>query len=159
VSTAAEVLAFNNGFKVAEDIRQLGAVPEDPESDEDKDVVLDKHMAIAMEERLLRGVEEELFREKRQMVKSLLKGESTTFGGADGCGARQGARIVRLAAAAYSGCAAGRAVPCDPHSALCCACARGCHAAHHPKSPSCHPGSNPSPSTPQATAAWAAWAA
>lgn len=66
---------FNNGFKVADDIRTLGAVPEDDSGDE-REVVLDKHMALAMEERLLRGVEEELFREKKAMVKSFLKGDS-----------------------------------------------------------------------------------
>lgn len=62
---------FNNAFKVADDIRQLGAVPE--EEDETKEVSVDKHMAQAMEERLLRGFEQEMIRDRQAMIKSIMR--------------------------------------------------------------------------------------
>ena len=62
---------FNNAFKVADDIRLLGAVPE--EDDEAKEVSVDKHMAQAMEERLLRGFEQEMLRDRQAMIKSMMR--------------------------------------------------------------------------------------
>lgn len=62
---------FNNAFKVADDIRQLGAVPE--EDEETREVSVDKHMAQAMEERLLRGFEQEMIRDRQAMIKSIMR--------------------------------------------------------------------------------------
>lgn len=63
---------FNNAFKVAEDIRQLGAVPEEEEA---KDPGLDKQMAKAMEDRLLRNIEEDILRGKKDVIRSFMKGD------------------------------------------------------------------------------------
>lgn len=51
-----------------------------PEEDEDnREVSVDKHMAQAMEERLLRGFEQEMIRDRQAMIKSIMR---------DGTGAR-----------------------------------------------------------------------
>ena len=61
---------FNNNFKVADDIRLLGAVPEE---EEEREVPIDKHMAKAMEERLLKGIEQEMLRDKQAIIRSFMK--------------------------------------------------------------------------------------
>jgi hypothetical protein len=61
---------FNNNFKVADDIRQLGAVPEE---EEEREVPIDKHMAKAMEERLLKGIEQEMLRDKQSIIRSFMR--------------------------------------------------------------------------------------
>ena len=64
---------FNNNFKVADDIRLLGAVPEE---EEEREVPIDKHMAKAMEERLLKGIEQEMLRDKQAIIRSFMKDNS-----------------------------------------------------------------------------------
>jgi hypothetical protein len=64
---------FNNNFKVADDIRLLGAVPEE---EEEREVPIDKHMAKAMEERLLKGIEQEMLRDKQAIIRSFMKDQS-----------------------------------------------------------------------------------
>ena len=66
---------FNNNFKVADDIRMLGAVPEE---EEEREVPIDKHMAKAMEERLLRGIEQEMLRDKQAIIRSFMKDSTGT---------------------------------------------------------------------------------
>lgn len=68
--SCAGVGHFNNNFKVADDIRMLGAVPEE---EEEREVPIDKHMAKAMEERLLRGIEQEMLRDKQAIIRSFMK--------------------------------------------------------------------------------------
>ena len=70
VNPFAGVGHFNNNFKVADDIRMLGAVPEE---EEEREVPIDKHMAKAMEERLLRGIEQEMLRDKQAIIRSFMK--------------------------------------------------------------------------------------
>lgn len=65
---------FNNRFEVASDLKFMGAVPEGDEKKVEGVVMLDKFMALAIEDRLLRGVEEELLRDKKEMVKSYMQG-------------------------------------------------------------------------------------
>ena len=48
----------------------LGAVPEE---EEEREVPIDKHMAKAMEERLLRGIEQEMLRDKQAIIRSFMK--------------------------------------------------------------------------------------
>lgn len=69
-AAAAGVGHFNNNFKVADDIRLLGAVPEE---EEEREVPIDKHMAKAMEERLLKGIEQEMLRDKQAIIRSFMK--------------------------------------------------------------------------------------
>lgn len=72
-SRCAGVGHFNNNFKVADDIRLLGAVPEE---EEEREVPIDKHMAKAMEERLLKGIEQEMLRDKQAIIRSFMKDSS-----------------------------------------------------------------------------------
>lgn len=59
---------------MASDLKFMGAVPEGDEKKVEGVVMLDKFMALAIEDRLLRGVEEELLRDKKEMVKSYMQG-------------------------------------------------------------------------------------
>jgi hypothetical protein len=70
---SAGVGHFNNNFKVADDIRLLGAVPEE---EEEREVPIDKHMAKAMEERLLKGLEQEMLRDRQAIIRSFMKDQS-----------------------------------------------------------------------------------
>lgn len=111
---------FNNAFKVADDIRLLGAVPE--EDEENREVSVDKHMAQAMEERLLRGFEQEMIRDRQAMIKSIMR---------DGTGACPSPPAACCAACyddcfavdttlAFSSCVSCAVVICVVCSNVCC---------------------------------------
>lgn len=72
---------------MADDIRLLGAVPEE---EEEREVPIDKHMAKAMEERLLKGIEQEMLRDKQAIIRSFMKDNSGALRSCEvlcGCGA------------------------------------------------------------------------